>query len=447
MPRPPRRILVAIAAVATLALLALAGALIEEPASGSVRLLVLAPQLCVLLFLARRFPLQLAPKTKTSVATAPTFAAAILLPLPLAMLLCALATIPAEIMLVSPTTKRRPPWFQVVFNASSLVLKVGASAKIFSFFGHTATLTDLSPGPWLWAAPLAALSMYTIDLVLVDIIVALTMGRRPLLEFWRRWSFSLPSESAMLLLGLLVATVAARLPYAVGLMAVPSYVVYRSLRDGIALEVQTREALLELADIVDMRDHYTYEHSRRVAELARVTALKLRLPSDTVEMIYMAGRVHDVGKIGIKSTVLMKPTAHGARVQRNALAPCSWAPAWWPSSRSLPGAKSWCFPTTSATTARAIPAPSTARHSARRSCARRRRRLGRHDLAPRLSQSARHGSGVRRDGASPRHAVDRHVLDAFLEALGENPELALPHTAETQDIDSFAGAEAEHAVA
>jgi putative nucleotidyltransferase with HDIG domain len=76
----------------------------------------------------------------------------------------------------------------------------------------------------------------------------------------------------------------------------------------MALRVQTRDALLEIADMVDLRDHYTFEHSRHVAKLARATAEAMGLSRDVADVIEMAGRVHDVGKIGIKSTVLMKPS-------------------------------------------------------------------------------------------------------------------------------------------
>src|SRR6185437_766757 len=91
------------------------------------------------------------------------------------------------------------------------------------------------------------------------------------------------------------------------LLAAPAFVAQRALRDGVALRAQTRLALEEIADIVDMRDHYTFEHSKRVAELARATARKLALSADDIDLIWMAGRVHDVGKIGIKSSVLLKP--------------------------------------------------------------------------------------------------------------------------------------------
>ena len=65
-----------------------------------------------------------------------------------------------------------------------------------------------------------------------------------------------------------------------------------------------------------MRDHYTFEHSRRVAELARATARRLGLAQREVDLITMAARVHDVGKIGIKSSVLMKAGALNEREWR-----------------------------------------------------------------------------------------------------------------------------------
>jgi HD-GYP domain-containing protein (c-di-GMP phosphodiesterase class II) len=448
MRKAPRRVLVTVASLAALAMIVLIAALVQEPIAGSMRLFVLAPQLGALIFLARRYPLQLAPKTKTSVATAPIFAAALLLSRPLAMLLVLFATVPAEITNISPTTGRRPPWFQLMFNAAGLVLTVGASAAVFDLLSGSTSLVDLSPGPWLWAAPAAAVTMYTLNLGLVDLMVGIQMKRRPFRDFWRRWRFSLPPESAMLLLGLMVATVAARLPFAVWLMALPSYVVHRSLRDGIALEVQTKDALLELADIVDFRDHYTYEHSRRVAELARVTAAKLGLSNDAVETIYMAGRVHDVGKIGIKSTVLMKPgrltdkefaemRSHpdlGARLvakfpQFAGGKELVWAHHERYDGKGYPrGLAGERIPLGARVLAVADAWDAMTSHRAYRKAME----------MERVYAELERGRGTQFDPA---------VLDAFLAALKQHPELAAPHTDETQDVDALETDQAADAVA
>jgi putative nucleotidyltransferase with HDIG domain len=61
-----------------------------------------------------------------------------------------------------------------------------------------------------------------------------------------------------------------------------------------------------MADVVDRRDPYTFEHSQSVADHAVRTARRLRLPDKEVELIRLAARVHDLGKIAIPDEVLHK---------------------------------------------------------------------------------------------------------------------------------------------
>lgn len=55
-----------------------------------------------------------------------------------------------------------------------------------------------------------------------------------------------------------------------------------------------------------LRDHdeATYEHSLRVGELCRSTAQSLGLDDEQVELTYLAGRLHDIGKIAVPSDLL-----------------------------------------------------------------------------------------------------------------------------------------------
>jgi HD-GYP domain-containing protein (c-di-GMP phosphodiesterase class II) len=65
--------------------------------------------------------------------------------------------------------------------------------------------------------------------------------------------------------------------------------------------------LHSLTSAVDAKDAYTCGHSERVALLSRHLAGQLGLPDAQVEQIYMAGLLHDVGKIGVPESVLQKP--------------------------------------------------------------------------------------------------------------------------------------------
>ena len=64
--------------------------------------------------------------------------------------------------------------------------------------------------------------------------------------------------------------------------------------------------LHSLTSAVDAKDSYTCGHSERVALLSRHLATEAGLPDAEVEQIYMAGLLHDVGKIGVPESVLQK---------------------------------------------------------------------------------------------------------------------------------------------
>src|SRR5215204_3822211 len=64
--------------------------------------------------------------------------------------------------------------------------------------------------------------------------------------------------------------------------------------------------LHSLTSAVDAKDAYTCGHSERVALVSRHLAQQMGLSEKDVEQIYMAGLLHDVGKIGVPEAVLQK---------------------------------------------------------------------------------------------------------------------------------------------
>ncbi len=62
-----------------------------------------------------------------------------------------------------------------------------------------------------------------------------------------------------------------------------------------------------LTSAIDAKDSYTHGHSERVALMSRMLAAAAGLDAPTVERVYIAGLVHDVGKIGVPEAVLCKP--------------------------------------------------------------------------------------------------------------------------------------------
>ena len=67
--------------------------------------------------------------------------------------------------------------------------------------------------------------------------------------------------------------------------------------------------IIALASALDARDPYTYKHSENVTKYALLIAREIKLPSRLIEDLRYAALLHDIGKIGIRDGILMKPEA------------------------------------------------------------------------------------------------------------------------------------------
>ena len=73
------------------------------------------------------------------------------------------------------------------------------------------------------------------------------------------------------------------------------------------LEQARVEVVTRLAVAAEYRDDSTGQHTLRVGTLAAKIAQRLELPTEEVELLRLAARLHDVGKIGISDTLMLKP--------------------------------------------------------------------------------------------------------------------------------------------
>jgi PAS domain S-box-containing protein len=85
----------------------------------------------------------------------------------------------------------------------------------------------------------------------------------------------------------------------------------RSLGDREQVVRRLHESLEDtvaaIASTIEMRDPYTAGHQRRVAQLATRIAEEMGLPEHQTRGIYLAGLIHDVGKINVPAEILSKP--------------------------------------------------------------------------------------------------------------------------------------------
>jgi len=67
------------------------------------------------------------------------------------------------------------------------------------------------------------------------------------------------------------------------------------------------KALISLVELIEEKDSYTAGHSLRVANYSKIIAQELGCSEDECKLIYEAGILHDIGKINIPDSVLLKP--------------------------------------------------------------------------------------------------------------------------------------------
>ena len=104
------------------------------------------------------------------------------------------------------------------------------------------------------------------------------------------------------------------LRFALALLIVVALIQFRFHRKHQALlkkQEENRTLIREMTEAfartIDMKDRYTNGHSKRVAEYTSMLARELGYDDETVEKYYNIALLHDIGKIGIPSSVLNKP--------------------------------------------------------------------------------------------------------------------------------------------
>jgi putative nucleotidyltransferase with HDIG domain len=272
--------------------------------------------------LALEFPLHISLDVKVSVASAVFFAAVLILPLWQAAALVgamqALDILVAAVRRVR-ATRERPPLravaINLLFNGAQAYLSALAGGAVLAAAGVSAR-TGLASARDAVALVAAAVAMHATNLLLVSIATALATSRSPLPLFIRTQRLVYIQFASLYLVGTVAAFASVRLPWFPLLAIVPVVLVYHSLRQRVEMRRDAMRAMERMAEEVDRRDPYTFNHSQRVAIYTHAIARKLRFSPAEVELLALAAKVHDIGKIRIPDSILLKPAALTAAERR-----------------------------------------------------------------------------------------------------------------------------------
>ncbi len=156
---------------------------------------------------------------------------------------------------------------------------------------------------------MAALAYALINSWILALVVAPVHGAKPW-EVWSKNKDGFLIELVMLVtLGSLIPVVASENPLGIFLFIIPLAGPHLAIRALRTVEEETRATMESLADALERRDPYTFQHSVRVAEYVRDILLEMpHLPLEASEAIVAAARVHDLGKVGTRDVALLKPS-------------------------------------------------------------------------------------------------------------------------------------------
>lgn len=91
-------------------------------------------------------------------------------------------------------------------------------------------------------------------------------------------------------------------------VALENIALFQNLRRALSnLQKSYKLTLETLVSSLDYREHETQFHSIRVARYATHLARKLGIKTEELKYVYWGGLLHDIGKIGVPDSILLKP--------------------------------------------------------------------------------------------------------------------------------------------
>ncbi len=197
-------------------------------------------------------------------------------------------------------------WPSVLFNRAQMGLAGwSAGAAFYWLGGNVRSLHAAIILPVVVACVIA----YVGNLVLVVAAIALRQHENIYKVWHRYYSWMGISYFVMMpLVFLMVVVYRIGGPWPEFIFLVPLalsrwiYVLLLRIRRMYALSVQAMLTSLQA------KDEYTYGHSMRVGHYAKLLARHMGLSEERAELIEQAGRLHDIGKVGMPDDILKKPS-------------------------------------------------------------------------------------------------------------------------------------------
>ena len=192
-----------------------------------------------------------------------------------------------------------------LFNTSQLTVAMTVAGLTLRFSNHQVLLLG-EPSEYLWAIA-GSLFYLLLNTSSVIGIVCIIEKKKFLYPMWTNLHEFFVQYFTLCSLALLLTVLYSISIWHVLLGLIPVVLVHVSFGSYLRLQTETRKTFEQISRLLDERDHYTAVHSTEVAELATRIAQEMGLSQRDIERTDIAARVHDIGKIAVPDSILLKP--------------------------------------------------------------------------------------------------------------------------------------------
>ncbi len=204
-----------------------------------------------------------------------------------------------------------------VFNTAQFTIAIGLGSIVYNVFGGPVSSASFDLVTTLIPMGGLILAYFLTNTGLVSVVIALDTGRG-VRDIWRKigpvgFANDLASSSFSLLLVFAFAELGLS---GLVVLLLPLMFVHHSYAVYLTLLKQNKEILELLVKTIEAKDPYTSGHSQRVATLSREIAIAMDLPLRIVEEVQTAALLHDIGKIDVAFSEVIKSPADLSETER-----------------------------------------------------------------------------------------------------------------------------------
>jgi HD-GYP domain-containing protein (c-di-GMP phosphodiesterase class II) len=203
------------------------------------------------------------------------------------------------------------PKIKLIFNSAQRVLSAAGAAIAYAALNGPVGDEVFSRVPdALIATTAASIVLQVVNALLVSMVLSLERGPSGVLEFFR---YVVRTTAVPVLgyglLGLSMAVVwLGGLNIFAGVLILGPLVVARwALSQYEAERLAQAATMRAFIQVIETKDLYTRGHSERVSEGVGMLGRHLRLNEDRQNALEHAGLLHDVGKVGVPTSIIRKP--------------------------------------------------------------------------------------------------------------------------------------------